>query len=1104
MQQRRLAGPGVAGSERDVARVVRVDPDPSVLSAIGRGHSLSSAIADIVDNSIDAQAERVGIRFVVRDGQVVSVRISDDGRGMSSEQLVASMTLGKRRSYGAGALGHFGMGLKASSMSQGRVLNVFSLSGAGPVQGARMRRNDSGGGFDLEVLTEVAAWHGYHLGAALGQSATGTVVEWSELDTVSVSSTASVRRRWLDNVINDLRGELGLTFHRLIAGGSLRIEIDEFDLGHGQSGVPRKVEAVDPFGFHNSGHEAYPKTITGELSGAAWVSAVCHIIPASSGSPAARLLGRPRRDWQGLYVYRNNRLLQPGGWLSLLGGHSSEYQLARVVIDLDDSALQGIAINPEKRGVVLRAAFVNALEAASSSDGGTFRSYLDDAREVLRTGNARRPSLKPITAIKEGLTALASEEVAEILGVRPDADPASIRWRALEPGRLFVFDHSARTLWMNAGYHAALGGADGLAFSVYLLLERHFAKERPQQSTLDQIEAWQRSLAVTTISSLAADAYTSGVEVLNEGSDSYTDEDTDAIAAENSESDWLIEGVPSPADVSRMIRKRQARAVQHGPTTMAGPPDWNDETTTVAASRGGIAEDGEKLELLAGTIEPTDDVVGDFRRKLDRYPLLSADEEVNLGRVIEAGLIARERYDGLPETAREGAYARELLWLSSQIAPSVERFVGANMRLVISIASRYQHQGLDQADLVQEGALGLARAVEKFDYTKGFKFSTYATWWIRQAITRALADRGSPIRVPVYMVELQNKLRSSSSAFERDHNRAPSIEELASQAELSVAEVHAATRYAYRFISISDSATGAGLGASVSDLLVDEDAVEPLEMMIAAELIGTIERELDSQGPREAATLRARFGLNLEPKMTLDQLGVAFGVTRERVRQIEKKTLELLRQNNGSSPLAGYLEFDLSRMGLHTMAPFVSRPLRKMGRSAHLASAVSGAAVSPSPVTPAATVAASAPQRVSLEEVEIELPEPGSDLHIIELYRRGDSLPSIAAVADLQPRDVAIALSSILFGLDDSLDDSGLAPRHGLPWEPGERDRALAAYRKGSDVSRIAADLGRTPLAVTWQLLDSPRRPIAVPKKLLRSMRNNPASRARRAVRGAG
>ncbi|MBH0097616.1 sigma-70 family RNA polymerase sigma factor [Salinibacterium sp. NSLL150] len=1091
--------------DEDVASVVSLKPDPSVLSAIGRGHSLNSAIADLIDNSIDAGAERISIRFMVDSGLVKSIRIADDGTGMNSDQLIDAMTLGKQRKYDADSLGHFGMGLKAASMSQGACLRVFTSCGYEAMHGVRMLRNDVGGNFDIEVLTESAAWTGYHLGTHRGIQSTGTVVEWSILDAVSVAAAPSVRQKWLDGLINDLRGELGLTFHRPIAEGALRIEIDEFDIEFSESGAPRTVESVDPFGFNHSGRTGYPKTIAADLPDGGVLSAKCHILPPNSQAPAAKLLGKPRIDGQGLYIYRNGRMLQAGGWHSLLPDHRTESQLARVSIDISKEMLSAIAINPEKRGVVLRPEFMHALEAAIADDETDFRQYLEHARETMQAANVRRVGPKPITALGAGLSDATRSLVQEMLVSRDDSEPASIRWRVLDDDRLFQFDHRRRTLWMNAGYRAALTGSDGLSLSIYLLVEKHFASERPQQSTLDQLEAWQRVLALTTIAEIGAKAFdptvaepddADALPVFAVPDDNSTVSEDEAQAPESEMSGPESHGQPTPADIDRVVSARIKREVAQDAeqaALQAAKDEARNARYAREAARGELTDDGERMQLIPNVLGASDDLVLDLRQRLNDFPLLSADQEVSLAKEIEAGLFAQEQLDLLDRREQRSPLGREFQWVAKNGEKAFARFAASNYRLVFSIARRYVNHGLDYADLIQEGAFGLLRAIQKFDYMKGFKFSTYATWWVRQAITRALADQGRTIRIPVHMVEQQSKLRQTARSFELQNDREPTISELAAAAEVTEQEAASALGYEYSFFSIDKELDpGEGFG-SFHNTLIDE-SVAPVDLLIHAEFRGSMNNVLSALPKREATTIQMRFGIGGQDPATLDHIGDIFGVTRERIRQIEKKTMESLRSSTEvRGHLEDFLDAELDREGSDLLEPFRSRP------RAFVATPPVPLGKGPSSQA-AARIEAPEPEAPD-QQVPIEL---GSDAHIVDLYRQGWSLAAIEAEAEVDIRYVATRLSKVVLALNGAIDDESLAPRHGLAWEPAERERIFSAYRKGTGVSRIAHDQGRTQLAIAWQLLDSPRRPVVPSKKLVRRLRGDHASRLRPEDTGAG
>ncbi|GAA1938991.1 sigma-70 family RNA polymerase sigma factor [Agromyces allii] len=1092
-----LRGIDAAQRDEDVARTIRLEPDPSVLRAIGRGHSFESAAADLIDNSIDFGASQIVVQLMVAQGFLRRVRIIDDAVGMSFSQLNDAMTLGKRRKYGKTDLGHFGMGLKSASMSQGRILTVFTRCGFEPMHAMRMKRDDAGGGFDVEVLTESAAWHGSQLGSRPGIDTTGTVVEWSALDNTSSAALPSARQAWLDQTITRLRGELGLIFHRLLTERSARIEVEVFDLEYEEAGAPRTVEAVDPFDFHISGRSGYPLAIAANLPSGGEVIADCHILPPNSQSAAARLLGRSRIDGQGFYIYRNSRLLQAGGWLGLLDDKRADFQLARIAIDLDEAALAAVAINPEKRGVVLRPDFVNALESAIDGEHGTgFRAYLDAARDTLRTANARRLGPKPLTALAGGLPDAVRAAVNEVVGIRPDVIPARIRWRVLEEDRLFRFDHLARTVWMNAGYRSALAGADALALAIYLLVEQHFAKERPQQSTIDQIETWQRALALTLLAEIGVSAFDPVAgETDDDELDLFGEQEPDASTAPEappSSPSASSPTSPSPASVARSMAERQARDAAIELERAARREDEErarEERRSRDAARGQLTDAGERMEILAA-LPSIEDPLTYLRRDLDRYPLLNAEDEVRLAKQIEAGLIAGERLEQRGDDLVDRPLAMELRRVVEDGRAARDHFIGSNMRLVFSIAGRYQSQGLEFADLVQEGSAGLIRAVEKFDFMQGNKFSTYATWWIRQAVTRAIADRGATIRVPVHMVEQIRRLQTVARQIETELGRAASDAELIQRLEIDRSDLKSIRAAIHSYASL-DSELGEEI--TLGDLLVDDTAVDPLESLESAEFVGRLEDALDQLGERPSTVLRLRYGIDGEAPLTLDQIGDRMNVTRERIRQIEKKALDALREEPRAARLRDYLGLELDRIGVRTLdalqPPFVA------GR---------GAGGTPRVVIPAGKmrddgVPGSLNVPGSADPVILTPPTPrqrerpnaeqGSARDILQRYRSGSTVTAIAAAVELDPRAVAITLAGNLFDVGDDVDDAAMAARHGLPWDPTERERVLVAYRSGSTIDRIAADHARTRLAIAWSLLDNPKRPVHVTKAHMKNAR---------------
>ena len=299
----------------------------------------------------------------------------------------------------------------------------------------------------------------------------------------------------------------------------------------------------------------------------------------------------------------------------------------------------------------------------------------------------------------------------------------------------------------------------------------------------------------------------------------------------------------------------------------------------------------------------TGDLVRIYLREIGRVPLLTAHDEVELAKSIEAGLFAEEKLQG--EFPVLDAHCAELGELAADGLRAKQRLIEANLRLVVSIAKRYIGRGLVFLDLIQEGNLGLIRAVEKFDYTKGYKFSTYATWWIRQAITRAIADQARTIRIPVHMVETINKMARVQRQLHQDLGREATPEEIAAEMGLSPDRVAEIQRIAQEPVSLQSP-----IGEEDSDLgdfIEDADAVVPIEAAAFIMLQDQLEQILDTLAPREQKIIQLRFGLMDGHPRTLEEVGHEFGVTRERIRQIESKTLAKLRHPSRAQMLREYL-----------------------------------------------------------------------------------------------------------------------------------------------------------------------------------------------------
>ena len=306
---------------------------------------------------------------------------------------------------------------------------------------------------------------------------------------------------------------------------------------------------------------------------------------------------------------------------------------------------------------------------------------------------------------------------------------------------------------------------------------------------------------------------------------------------------------------------------------------------------------------------PTNDPVRMYLKEIGKVPLLTAEQEVILAKAIEEGEAATAELDKAVNGAKKPSSTRlrELQRTERQGQLAKKKLIEANLRLVVSIAKRYVGRGMLFLDLIQEGNLGLIRAVEKFDYTKGYKFSTYATWWIRQAITRAMADQARTIRIPVHMVEVINKLARVQRQMLQDLGREPTPDELARELDMTPEKVIEVQKYGREPISLH-TPLGEDGDSEFGDLIEDTEAVVPADAVGFTMLQKQLESLLDSLSEREAGVIRMRFGLGDGMPKTLDQIGDTFGVTRERIRQIESKTMAKLRHPSRSQSLRDYLE----------------------------------------------------------------------------------------------------------------------------------------------------------------------------------------------------
>ena len=374
-------------------------------------------------------------------------------------------------------------------------------------------------------------------------------------------------------------------------------------------------------------------------------------------------------------------------------------------------------------------------------------------------------------------------------------------------------------------------------------------------------------------------------------------EDVELEEVELEDVETLIKEVVEIIDSEEDEKGNQPRVVDLADEATQG----NEENAfTLKASE----EDDAPVQTVM-TAGATADPVKDYLKQIGRVALLNAELEVELATRVEVGLFAEEKLKH--EKKLDKKYKRELEFLVEDGKRAKNHLLEANLRLVVSLAKRYTGRGMLFLDLIQEGNLGLIRAVEKFDYTKGYKFSTYATWWIRQAITRAMADQARTIRIPVHMVEVINKLARVQRQMLQDLGREPTPEELAKELDMTPEKVVEVQKYGREPISLHTPLGEEG-DSEFGDLIEDSEAVVPADAVSFTLLQEQLHSVLDTLSEREAGVVAMRFGLTDGQPKTLDEIGKVYGVTRERIRQIESKTMSKLRHPSRSQVLRDYLD----------------------------------------------------------------------------------------------------------------------------------------------------------------------------------------------------
>ncbi|MFJ9536735.1 sigma-70 family RNA polymerase sigma factor [Streptomyces sp. NPDC101225] len=384
------------------------------------------------------------------------------------------------------------------------------------------------------------------------------------------------------------------------------------------------------------------------------------------------------------------------------------------------------------------------------------------------------------------------------------------------------------------------------------------------------------------------------LEVAPVQTQTLTQTDTSTDTEPDAETDVLVAVPP------------QTRVMHHPEADPEGSPEPAEPPTGALEGESTEPVEPPVVERVrADTGGPSSDLFRQYLREIGRIPLLTAAEEVELARRVEAGLFAEEKLSNTPSLDGQLTLDLDRLVVMGRMAK--RRLIEANLRLVVSVAKRYVGRGLTMLDLVQEGNLGLIRAVEKFDYARGYKFSTYATWWIRQAMSRALADQARTIRVPVHVVELINRVVRVQRRMLQERGYEPTPEEVAAHLDLPPERVSEVLRLAQEPVSLH-APVGEEDDVALGDLIEDGDATSPVESAAFLLLREHLEAVLSTLGERERKVVQLRYGLADGRPRTLEEIGRIFGVTRERIRQIESKTLNKLRDHAFADQLRGYLD----------------------------------------------------------------------------------------------------------------------------------------------------------------------------------------------------
>ncbi|WP_233526377.1 RNA polymerase sigma factor [Actinomadura spongiicola] len=528
------------------------------------------------------------------------------------------------------------------------------------------------------------------------------------------------------------------------------------------------------------------------------------------------------------------------------------------------------------------------------------RLEADDVRRTFEEADI------PVSAASSILRSLSKEGVTVMVSAADSAAPKRSRKRASQPVRRPKTAAAAKeqpdTVTAVVGDDAVPGGAaEGVAAEPRPAAVEPAPKKAAPAKGAKSKKAAPAKKGVAQAAKAAVPAKPDAKKASDDPEvEDDVDVDIDADLADldvDLEDDAAAEVVETPEDDEAVA----APAAKAAPT---GKPTEGAANEEEGFTLGDDDEDAPAQQIAAAGA--TADPVKDYLKQIGKVPLLNAEQEVELAKRIEAGLFAEERL-AVAASAMSEEDLEDFEWIAEDGRRAKNHLLEANLRLVVSLAKRYTGRGMLFLDLIQEGNLGLIRAVEKFDYTKGYKFSTYATWWIRQAITRAMADQARTIRIPVHMVEVINKLARVQRQMLQDLGREPTPEELAKELDMTPEKVVEVQKYGREPISLH-TPLGEDGDSEFGDLIEDSEAIVPADAVSFTLLQEQLHSVLDTLSEREAGVVSMRFGLTDGQPKTLDEIGKVYGVTRERIRQIESKTMSKLRHPSRSQVLRDYLD----------------------------------------------------------------------------------------------------------------------------------------------------------------------------------------------------